>query len=59
MAVCRVQEKVTKFNDQLLRSLAEQENVRMIAKRDVDNARQFGVQKFALVTGTHGMQTRR
>eukprot|EP01083_Nonionella_stella_P031619 86591_1 len=35
------------MKDQFLRSLAEQENIRGIAKRDVENARQFAVTSFA------------
>lgn len=35
------------MKDQLLRSLAEQENIRRIAKRDVENARNFAVSSFA------------
>jgi molecular chaperone GrpE len=33
--------------DQLLRALADAENARSIAKRDVESARQFAVTKFA------------
>lgn len=46
--IAELEGKVKDFNDQLLRSLAEQENTRTIARRDVDNARKFGVQKFGL-----------
>ena len=35
------------MKDQLLRSLAEQENIRKIARRDVSNATQFSTQKMA------------
>eukprot|EP01052_Picozoa_sp_SAG31_P025353 SAG31_NODE_2218_length_6159_cov_3.265182_1_plen_144_part_00 len=44
--VSELEEQVGSLNDQLVRLLAEQQNVRTIAKRDVENARQFGVQKF-------------
>lgn len=44
-------EKLTAENktlkDQLLRALAEEENVRRIARRDVDNAKQFSISSFA------------
>ena len=36
-----------KLNDQLLRALAETENVRRIAKQDVRNAKEFSIGKFA------------
>lgn len=39
--------KVDELNDQLLRSLAEIENVRRIARQDVKNAREFSISKFA------------
>jgi molecular chaperone GrpE len=45
--VAKLQTEVKELKDQLLRSMAEQENVRRIARMDVDNARQFGVQSFA------------
>ncbi len=35
------------LKDQLLRALAEQENIRSIARRDVQSATQFAVTKFA------------
>lgn len=35
------------LKDQLLRSLAEQENIRNIARRDVDAAKQFSIRSFA------------
>jgi molecular chaperone GrpE len=43
-----LEQKNLDLNNQLLRSLAEQENVRSIARRDVENTRKFGIQKFAL-----------
>lgn len=39
--------QVKDLKDQLLRSLAEQENTRRIAKRDVESARSFAVSSFA------------
>jgi len=39
--------QVKELKDQLLRSLAEQENTRRIAKRDVEAARSFAVSSFA------------
>lgn len=39
--------KLKDMKDQLLRSLAEQENTRRIAQRDVDSARQFAIKSFA------------
>lgn len=39
--------KVKQHHDSLLRGLAEQENVRRIAKRDVERARTYAVQSFA------------
>jgi molecular chaperone GrpE len=35
------------MRDRLLRSLAEQENIRTIARRDVDDARQYSIKGFA------------
>ena len=43
----QLEEEVKDLKDQLLRSLAEQENTRRIAKRDVDSARQFAIKSFA------------
>lgn len=42
-----LKEEIKNYKDQLLRSLAEQENIRRIAKRDVDSARSFSVSSFA------------
>lgn len=39
--------EVKELRDQLLRSLAEQENTRRIAKRDVEEARNFAIKSFA------------
>lgn len=39
--------QVKDLKDQLLRSLAEQDNTRRIAKRDVDSATQFAIKSFA------------
>merc|ERR1712232_210566 len=35
------------MGDQLMRSLAEQENTRRIAKRDVQNAKQYAIKSFS------------
>lgn len=43
----KLQSEVTKLKDQLLRALAEQENIRRIARRDVDNSKSFAVASFA------------
>jgi molecular chaperone GrpE len=45
--VATLQAQVKAAQDQHLRNLAEMENVRTIAKRDVETAKQFAVQKFA------------
>lgn len=42
-----LKKKSDTLNDQLLRALAETENVRRIAKRDVMNARDYSIGKFA------------
>ena len=39
--------KIRELNDKTLRVLAEMENVRTIARRDVDNARKYGIFSFA------------
>lgn len=43
----KLESELKEMKDQLLRSLAEQENIRRIAKRDVENARNFAVSSFA------------
>lgn len=43
----KLKEELKHAKDQLLRALAEQENIRGIAKRDVENARSFAVASFA------------
>ncbi|CAB9527743.1 Protein GrpE [Seminavis robusta] len=43
----QLEEDLKAAKDQLLRSLAEQENTRRIAKRDVQDARNFAVKSFA------------
>lgn len=43
----QLEQQVKDLKDQLLRSLAEQENTRRIAKRDVESARNFAVSSFA------------
>mmetsp|Transcript_48464 Transcript_48464/g.48809 ORF Transcript_48464/g.48809 Transcript_48464/m.48809 type:complete len:269 (-) Transcript_48464:49-855(-) len=42
-----LQVEVTKLKDQLLRSLAEQENIRRIAKKDVQSSKNYAVSSFA------------
>jgi molecular chaperone GrpE len=42
-----LENQIKETKDQLLRALAEQENIRRIAKKDVDNARSFAVSSFA------------
>lgn len=39
--------QIAELNDRTLRVLAEMENVRTIARRDVENARKFGIVPFA------------
>lgn len=39
-------EQVAELNDRTLRALAEMENVRMIARRDVDNTRKYAIVPF-------------
>ncbi|CAN8072334.1 unnamed protein product [Agarophyton chilense] len=41
------EEQLADLNDRTLRVLAEMENVRMIARRDVDNAKKYAVAPFA------------
>jgi molecular chaperone GrpE len=43
----KLEEEVKDLKDQLLRSLAEQDNTRRIAKRDVESARSFAIKSFA------------
>jgi len=43
----RLQEEIKNLKDKVLREMAEQENVRRIAKKDVENARQYGITSFA------------
>ena len=45
--VAELEAKLKEQKDQMLRALADAENARTIAKRDVENARQFAVTKFA------------
>jgi molecular chaperone GrpE len=45
--VDELSQQVSATKDQLLRSLAEQENIRTIARRDVESARQFSIKSFA------------
>jgi molecular chaperone GrpE len=40
-------QEIKSLKDQLLRSLAEQENIRNIARRDVEAGRQFSIKSFA------------
>jgi molecular chaperone GrpE len=41
------EEKTGEYKDAMLRALADAENARSIARRDVENARKFGIQNFA------------
>lgn len=43
----KIHKQIAGLKDQLLRALAEQENIRRIAKRDVDNSKAFAVTSFA------------
>lgn len=43
----RLRERVTELENERLRLLADMENTRRIAAKDVDSARKFGIQKFA------------
>jgi len=43
----KLQVQITTLKDQLLRALAEQENIRRIARRDVDNSKSYAVTSFA------------
>ena len=45
--VAKLEEEIKDLKNQLLRSLADQENTRTIAKRDVSNAREFAISSFA------------
>lgn len=45
--IAQLESLVKDLKDQVLRSLAEQENTRMIAKRDVANAKSFAISSFA------------
>ena len=45
--LAKMEEELKEAKNQLLRSLAEQENTRRIAKRDVSDARNFAVKSFA------------
>lgn len=47
LKIQELENEIKEIKDQLLRALAEQENIRRIAKRDVDNARSFAVSSFA------------
>eukprot|EP00536_Pseudo-nitzschia_multiseries_P009993 jgi/Psemu1/297446/fgenesh1_pm.292_\ len=43
----KLKAELAEMKDQLLRTLAEQENIRSIARRDVEAARNFSVKSFA------------
>ena len=45
--IAKLEAQVKDLRDQLLRSLAEQDNTRRIAQRDIESARNFAVQSFA------------
>jgi molecular chaperone GrpE len=47
IAAKKQSKQIREMKDALLRSLAEQENTRTIAKRDVDQARQYAIKSFA------------
>merc|ERR1739836_84801 len=42
-----LEQQVKELKEQLLRTLADQENTRRIAKRDVESARQYAITSFA------------
>ena len=42
-----LQEKINQLEDQFRRSVAEQENIRMIARNDIEKAKQFSIKSFA------------
>lgn len=42
-----MEDKVSASKDKMMRALADAENARTIAKRDVENANQYAVTKFA------------
>jgi len=44
--ITKLETQIKDLKDQVLRSLAEQENVRSIAKRDVQNAKTFAITSF-------------
>jgi molecular chaperone GrpE len=43
----QLESEIKSLKDQLLRSLADQDNTRRIAQRDVESARQFAIRSFA------------
>lgn len=45
--ISKLQKEVKDMKDQVIRSYAEEENVRRIAKRDVENAKAYANEKFA------------
>ena len=45
--ITQLEKEIKELKDRVVRSLAEEENVRRIAKRDVDNARAYAVSGFA------------
>jgi len=45
--IAKLQKEIKEMKDQVLRSYAEEENVRRIAKKDVESARQYANQSFA------------
>lgn len=46
-SVEELQEKLKDIEDQFRRSVAEQENIRMIARNDIEKAKQFSIKSFA------------
>jgi molecular chaperone GrpE len=45
--IVALQKEVKEYKDQVLRSYAEEENVRRIARKDVDSARTYAISSFA------------
>ena len=46
-SVEELQDRIKDLEDQYRRSVAEQENIRMIARNDIDKAKQFSIKSFA------------
>eukprot|EP00587_Corethron_hystrix_P007158 CAMPEP_0113308662 /NCGR_PEP_ID=MMETSP0010_2-20120614/7019_1 /TAXON_ID=216773 ORGANISM="Corethron hystrix, Strain 308" /NCGR_SAMPLE_ID=MMETSP0010_2 /ASSEMBLY_ACC=CAM_ASM_000155 /LENGTH=253 /DNA_ID=CAMNT_0000163765 /DNA_START=136 /DNA_END=897 /DNA_ORIENTATION=- /assembly_acc=CAM_ASM_000155 len=56
--ILKLEDEVRRTKEQYIRSLAEQENTRRIAKRDVESARQYAVSSFAksLLTSSDNLE---